>query len=103
MSTPYYDVREATGNPDHPSVDAVCERLLADARDGGETHADVVMSDILEQYGAECVRTVVRRVLVENSAFRSATHGLEMDATAGAWIGAVAVDILHDMAEVSEI
>lgn len=90
-----YDVRERTGNPAHASVDDVITLVLDRARDPREdhhnAHFDEAMAAVVDRYGADAVRTVIHRVLVEHYPFRTATVNLDMRNFDGVRIGTTAV------------
>ena len=54
-----YDVQERTSNPEHASVDAVCECILARAAeprtDHPDAHLDAAMATAVERYGEPVV------------------------------------------------
>lgn len=96
-----YDVRERTGNPEHASVDGVVElvferaqHLRADHQDG---HLDELMATVVDRYGTDPVRTVIHRVLVDDTPFRTATHDLEMSNVDGVRIGTTASRVLAEL------
>ena len=90
-----YDVRERTGNPAHASVDDVITLVLDRAREPREdhhnAHFDEAMAAVVDRYGADAVKTVIHRVLVEHSPFRTATVNLDMRNFDGVRIGTTAV------------
>ena len=77
-----YDVRERTKNPEHASVDDVVELVLKRVQhprtEHRDVHLDEMMTTVVDRYGADPVRTVIHRVLVDHYPFRAATHDLEM-------------------------
>ncbi|MFA9427301.1 hypothetical protein [Natronorubrum sp. A-ect3] len=89
-----YDVRERTGNPEHASIDEVVELVFERAQnpreDHQDAHFDVTMATVVDRYGTEPVRTVIRRVLVDHYPFRTATSDLEMRNIDGVQIGTTA-------------
>lgn len=103
-----YPVEEATGNPDHPSFEAVWsliqKRGQRSRRDQQDAHFDELMADILDRYEEETVRTVAHRILVEFHPFRTATVDLGLQNIDGVRIGTIAVETLrerHDSTETS--
>ncbi|CAJ52264.1 hypothetical protein [Haloquadratum walsbyi] len=96
-----YEVREQTGNPAHASVDDVTTLVLERARDPRENHHnahfDEAMAAVVDRYGAEAVRTVIHRVLVEHYPFRTATVTLDMRNFDGVRIGTTAVWTLREL------
>ncbi|MFC6941190.1 hypothetical protein ACFQE8_14645 [Salinirubellus sp. GCM10025818] len=96
-----YDVRERTGEPVHASVDDVIalvfERAQEPRADHQDAHLDEAMAAIVDQYGAEIVRTVIRRILVEHYPFRTATVGLNMRNIDGVRIGTTAGWFLREL------
>ncbi|UPM44535.1 hypothetical protein [Halocatena salina] len=96
-----YDVRERTGDPAHASVDGVIELVLERAREPREDHQDAHfdegMAAILDRYGADAVRTVIHRVLVEHYPFRTATVDLDMRNIDGVRIGTTAGWFLREL------
>lgn len=58
-----YDVPERTGNPEHASVEAVCDRILARAveprTDHPDAHLDAAASTLVDRYGEAAVQKVV--------------------------------------------
>ncbi|RKD87981.1 hypothetical protein [Halopiger aswanensis] len=96
-----YNVRERTGNPEHASVDDVVDLVFERAQNPREDHQDAhfdeAMAAIVDSYGTEPVRTVIHRVLVENSPFRTATNGLEMRNVDGVHIGTTAGWFLREL------
>jgi len=100
-SEPLYDVRERTGNPEHPSVDGVVDLVLeraenprADHQDG---HLDEAMATLVDRYGSETIRTIIHRILVEEYPFRTATADLDVDNIDGIRIGTTAVQVLEEL------
>lgn len=96
-----YDVRERTGNPAHASVDDVITLVLDRAREPREdhhnAHFDEAMAAVVDRYGADAVRTVTHRVLVEHYPFRTATVNLDMRNFDGVRIGTTAVWTLRKL------
>ena len=96
-----YDVRERTGNPAHASVDDVITLVLGRARESREDHHNVhfdeAMAAVVDRYGADAVRTVIHRVLVEHYPFRTATVNLDMRNFDGVRIGTTAVWTLRKL------
>ncbi|WP_248898409.1 hypothetical protein [Haloplanus halobius] len=80
---PLYDVRERTGNPEHPSVDDVIDLVFERAEnprvDHQDAHLDEAMATVVDRYGSETIRTVIHRILVEEYPFRTATADLDVD------------------------
>ena len=100
-SEPLYDVRERTGNPEHPSVndvgDLVLERAENPRADHQDAHLDEAMATLVDRYGSEAVRTIIRRILVEEYPFRTATADLDVDNIDGVRIGTTAVRVLEEL------
>ncbi|WP_336136300.1 hypothetical protein [Natronomonas amylolytica] len=100
-SEPLYDVRERTGNPEHPSVDDVVNPVLERAEsprgDHQDAHLDEAMATVVDRYGSETVRTIIHRTLVEEYPFRTATADLDVDNVDGVRIGTTAVQVLEEM------
>jgi len=100
-SEPLYDVRERTGDPEHPSVDDVVELVLARAEtprvDHQDAHLDEAMATVVDRYGSETVRTIIQRVLVDDDPFRTATAGLDVDNIDGVRIGTTAARVLDEL------
>lgn len=96
-----YDVRERTGNPAHASVDDEIALVLERARDPREddpdAHFDEGMAVVVDRYGADAVRTVIHRVLVEHYPFRTATVELDMQNMDGIRIGTTAGRFLREL------
>ena len=96
-----YDVRERTGNPAHASVGDVITLVLDRAREPREdhhnAHFDEAMAAVVDRYGADAVRTVIHRVLVEHYPFRTATVNLDMRNFDGVRIGTTAVWTLREL------
>jgi len=96
-----YDVRERTEDPAHASVNDVITLVLDRARDPREdhhnAHFDEAMAAVVDRYGADAVRTVIHRVLVEHHPFRTATVGLDMHNFDGVRIGTTAVWTLREL------
>lgn len=89
-----YDVRERSWNPTHASVDDVCELVVERAQNPREDHEDAHfdedMAEIVDRYGADTVRTVIHRILIEHYPFRTATVDPNMRNVDGVWIGTTA-------------
>jgi ABC-type Fe3+-citrate transport system substrate-binding protein len=100
-SDPLYDVRERTGNPEHPSVNDVVDLVLKRAEnpraDHQDAHLDESMATVVDIYGSETVRTVTHRILVEEYPFRTATADLNVDNIDGVRIGTMAVQVLEEL------
>ena len=100
-SEPLYDVRERTGNPEHASVtnvvDLVLERAQQPRTDHRDAHLDELMATVVDRYGTEPVRTVIRRILVDGMPFRTATHDLELSNVDGVRIGTTAGQCLDEL------
>jgi hypothetical protein len=100
-SEPLYDVRERTGNPEHPSVDDVIDLVLERAQnpqtDHQDVHLDEVMATVADRYGSEAVRTIIHRILVEEYPFRTATAGIDVDNVDGVRIGTTAGQVLEEL------
>src|SRR6056297_3989269 len=98
---PHYSVREQTGNPEHASVndvvDLVVERAQNPRTDHDDAHFDSAVAAIVDRYGTELVRTVIRRILVDDEPFRTATNGLEMRNVDGVRIGTAASWFLEEL------
>ena len=98
---PLYNVREQTGNPEHVSVDDVVglmvERAQNPRTDHDDAHFDTAVAAIVDRYGAESVRTVIHRILVDDEPFRTATNGLEMRNVDGVRIGTAASWFLEEL------
>jgi len=98
---PLYNVREQTGNPEHVSVDDVVglmvERAQNPRTDHDDAHFDTAVAAIVDRYGAESVRTVIHRILVDDEPFRTATNGLEMRNVDGVRIGTAASWYLEEL------
>jgi len=96
-----YEVREQTGNPAYASVDDVITLVLKRARDPRENHHnahfDEAMAAVVDRYGAEAVRTVIHRVLVEHYPFRTTTVNFDMRNFDGVRIGTTAVWTLREL------
>ncbi|WP_042664201.1 hypothetical protein [Haloferax sp. ATB1] len=97
----FYDVRERTGNPEHASVDDVVELVFERAqhpRTGHQDgHLDDHMATAVDRYGTDPVRTVIHRVLVDGTPFRTATHDLEVRNADGVRIGTIAGQFLDEL------
>lgn len=97
----FYDVREATGNPAHPSVDDVCELVLdraANPRDDHpDAHFDQDMQVAVDRHGEETIRQAIRLVLVENYTHRMAASKLDIRSIEGIMIGTTAGWFLHEL------
>jgi hypothetical protein len=103
-----YPVKEATGNPAHPSFEKVWahmhERGHNPCSDTQDTHLDELLAELFDRYGEETVRTVAHRILVEIHPFRTATVDLGVQNIDGVRIGIIAVGTLrelHDSADAS--
>ena len=71
-------------------VDLVVERAQNPRTDHDDAHFDSAVAAIVDRYGTELVRTVIRRILVDDEPFRTATNGLEMRNVDGVRIGTAA-------------
>ncbi|WP_353635412.1 hypothetical protein ABSL23_16210 (plasmid) [Halobacterium sp. NMX12-1] len=100
-SGPLYDVRERTGNPEHPSVDDVVDLVLERAEnpraDHQDAHLDEAMATVVDRYSSETVRAVIQRVLVDAYPFRTATADLDVDNVDGVRIGTAAGQFLAEL------
>ncbi|NHX37520.1 MULTISPECIES: hypothetical protein [Halolamina] len=100
-SEPLYDVRERTGNPEHPLVDDVVNLVLERAEnpreDHQDAHLDEAMATLVDRYGSETVRTIIHRILVEEYPFRTATADLDVDNVDGVRIGTAAGQFLAEL------
>jgi len=100
-SEPLYDVRERTGNPEHPSVDDVVDLVLERAEnpraDHQDAHLDEAMATVVDRYSSETVRTIIQRVLVDAYPFRTATADLDVDNVDGIRIGTAAGQFLAEL------
>jgi hypothetical protein len=98
---PLYDVRERTGNPEHASVadviDLVLERAQQPRTDHRNAHLDELMATVVDRYGTEPVRTVIHRILVDGTPFRTATHDLAVRTVDGVRIGTAAGQFLKEL------
>ena len=96
-----YDVQERTGNPAHPSVDRVYERLLDRAAtprtDHPDAHFDETMATVVDRYGDAVIREVIRRILVDGVPFRTAAVDHDVAALDGVRIGTVATQVLREL------
>ena len=100
-SEPLYDVRERTGNPEHPSVDDVVdfvhERAEHPRANHQDAHLDEAMATVVDRYGSEAIRTIIHRILVEEYPFRTATADLEVDDVDGVRIGTTTGQFLAEL------
>lgn len=71
-------------------VDLVFERAQNPRADHQNAHFDAAMVAVVDRYGAEPVRTVIHRVLVEHDPFCTATADLKMRNIGGVRIGTTA-------------
>lgn len=96
-----YDVRERTENPEHASVDDVVELVFERAQhprtDHQDGHLDELMASAVDRYGTSPVRTVIHRVLVDGTPFRTATHDLEVRNVDGVRVGTIAGQFLDEL------
>jgi len=96
-----YDVRERTRNPEHASVDDVVELVFERAQhprtDHHDGHLDELMATVVDRYGTAPVRTVIHRVLVDGTPFRTATQDLEVRNVDGVRIGTTAGQFLDEL------
>ena len=96
-----YDVREQTGTPDHASVDDVVDLVIHRAQtprtEHEDAHFDTAVAALVDRYGPESVRTVIRRILLDDDPFRTATNGLEMRNVDGVRIGTAASWFLEEL------
>ncbi|MEE6209218.1 hypothetical protein U3A55_03455 [Salarchaeum sp. III] len=101
-----YEVQDRTGNGAHASVDDVCELLLSRAaapRDDYEDgYVDAAMATIVDQYGKDTVRDIVRLILAEGLTHRTAATDLDMRPVEGVWIGTTAGWYLRELNAQSE-
>jgi len=100
-SKPCYNVREQTGDPEHASVDDVVDLVVERAQnprsDHEDAHYDTAVAAVVDRYGAESVRIVIHRILVDDEPFRTATNGLEMRNVDGVRIGTAASWYLEEL------
>jgi len=100
-SEPCYNVREQTENPEHASVDDVVDLVVERAQnprtDHDDAHFDTAVAAVVDRYGAESVRTVIHRILVDDEPFRTATNGHEMRNVDGVRIGTAASWYLEEL------
>jgi hypothetical protein len=100
-SEPLYDVRERTGNPEHPAVDDVIDLVLERAENPRarhqDAHLDEAMATLVDRYDSETVRTIIHRILVEEYPFRTATTDLDVDNIDGVRIGTAAGQFLAEL------
>ncbi len=98
---PVYDVQERTGNPEHASVDTVCERMLERAADPRtnhpDAHLDATIATVIDRYGDATVQAVIRLILVDGVPFRTAAADHDVTALDGVRIGTVATGILNEL------
>jgi hypothetical protein len=96
-----YNVRDCTQNPDHASIDEVCEELVLRAKtprtNHQDAHFDVAMADVVDRYGEEAVREVVQHILTGDVTFRTAAADLDMRSIDGVRIGTTARWILGEL------
>lgn len=96
-----YEVRERTDNPEHASVDDVAELVFERAQhprtDHQDGHLDELMASVVDRHGTGPVRTVIQRVLVDGTPFRTATYNLEMANVDGVRIGTTAGQFLNEL------
>ena len=96
-----YNVRDCTQNPNHASIDEVCERLVSRAKNPRanhqDAHFDVAMADVVDRYGEAAVREVVELVLAGDVTFRTAAADLDMRSIDGVRIGTTAQWILGEL------
>lgn len=96
-----YDVRERTGNPEHVSVETVCEHVLdraADLRtDHPDAHLNTAMATVVDRYGDAVARAVILGILVDGVPFRTAAADHDVAALDGVRIGTVATQVLDEL------
>jgi hypothetical protein len=96
-----YDVCERTKNPEHASVDDVVELILERAQhprtEHRNAHLDEMMATVVDRYGTDPIRTIVHRVLVDGTPFRTAIHDLEMSNVDGVRVGTTAGQFLDEL------
>ena len=96
-----YKVRERTGNPAHPPIEDVYNRLLERARTPREEHVDAnldeIAASVVDRYGESTVRKAVHRILVEGIPFRTTATMLDMHPFDGVCIGTVANHVLREL------
>lgn len=89
-----YNVRDCTQNPDHASIDEVCERLVSRAKNPRanhqDAHFDIAMAAVVDRYGEAAVREVVQLVLVGDVSLRTAAADLDMRSIDGVRTGSTA-------------
>jgi hypothetical protein len=96
-----YKIRERTGNPAHPSIEAVYDRLLERVRmprdDHPDAHLDETVASLVGRYGEDTVRKAVHLILVEGIPFRTTAAMLDMPPFDGVCIGTVANHVLREL------
>lgn len=78
-------------------VELVFERAQHPRTDHQDEHLDELMASVVDRYGTGPVRTVIHRVLVDDTPFRTATHNLEMSNIDGVRIGTTAGQFLDEL------
>ena len=78
-------------------VDLVLERAQQPRTNHRDAHLDELMATVVDRYGTEPVRTVIRRILVDGMPFRTATHDLELSNVDGVRIGTTAGQFLDEL------
>jgi hypothetical protein len=96
-----YNVRERTKNPEHASVEDVVELVLERAQhprtEHRDAHLDEMMATVVDRYGTDPVRTVIHRILVDGTPFRTATKDLDVRNVDGVRIGTTTGQFLDEL------
>jgi len=78
-------------------VELVFERAQHPRTDHQDGHLDELMTKVVDRYGTDPVRAAIRRVLVDGTPFRTATHDLELRNVDGVHIGTTAGQFLDEL------
>lgn len=96
-----YQIRDRTGNPEHASLEEVCDQLLSRAAEQRRGHPDANLDDAMaiaiDRYGETTVREISRRILVDQVPFRTAAADFDVQPIDGVRIGTVAVQVLEEL------